>query len=87
MAVEPSSDSAVIDLLAEREEVIAALGGLSPHQRAVLVLRYFYDMSDTQVARTLGCTAGPVRGTASRSLAQLRNDLAPAAQREGSTNG
>ncbi|MGW0483321.1 SigE family RNA polymerase sigma factor [Nonomuraea sp. NPDC003214] len=53
-----------------------ALARLTARQRAVLVLRYFEDLPDHEVARLLGCSVGTVRSTAHRSLARLRQ-LAP----------
>jgi RNA polymerase sigma-70 factor (sigma-E family) len=59
-------------LLAERDALVRALAGLPPRQRAVLVLRYWADLSDTEIAQALGCTQGTVRSQASRGLARLR---------------
>ncbi|MCX4548292.1 SigE family RNA polymerase sigma factor [Streptomyces sp. NBC_01387] len=53
-----------------------ALARLTARQRTVLVLRYFEDLPEADVARLLGCTVGTVRSTAHRSLAKLRT-LAP----------
>lgn len=53
-----------------------ALAKLTARQRTVLVLRYFEDLPEEQVARELGCSIGTVRSTAHRSLARLRQ-LAP----------
>ncbi|MFJ5258887.1 SigE family RNA polymerase sigma factor [Streptomyces sp. NPDC088387] len=53
-----------------------ALARLTPRQRAVLVLRYFEDLPEGEVARVLGCSVGTVRSTTHRSLARLRT-LAP----------
>ncbi|WP_037682448.1 SigE family RNA polymerase sigma factor [Streptomyces griseus] len=53
-----------------------ALARLTPRQRTMLVLRYFEDLSETEVASTLGCSVGTVRSTTHRSLARLRS-LAP----------
>ncbi|MGW3986744.1 SigE family RNA polymerase sigma factor [Streptomyces sp. NPDC004830] len=50
----------------------AALGRLSKRQRAVVVLRYFEDLPEGEVAALLGCPVGTVRSTAHRSLAKLR---------------
>ncbi|WP_283135117.1 SigE family RNA polymerase sigma factor [Rhizohabitans arisaemae] len=49
-----------------------ALARLTPRQRAVLVLRYFEDLPEAEVAAVLGCSVGTVRSTAHRSLAKLR---------------
>jgi RNA polymerase sigma-70 factor (sigma-E family) len=50
----------------------AALSRLTARQRTVLVLRYFEDLPEAEVARLLGCSVGTVRSTAHRSLARLR---------------
>ncbi|MFI6325427.1 SigE family RNA polymerase sigma factor [Nonomuraea sp. NPDC050556] len=50
----------------------SALAKLTPRQRTVLVLRYFEDLPEQEVARELGCSVGTVRSTAHRSLARLR---------------
>lgn len=51
-----------------------ALLALPPRQRVVLVLRFYEDLTETQVAETLGCSVGTVKSTASRALARLRAD-------------
>lgn len=53
-----------------------ALARLTPRQRAMLVLRFFEDLPESEVARLLDCSVGTVRSTTHRSLARLR-DLAP----------
>ncbi|CAL9421116.1 SigE family RNA polymerase sigma factor [Streptomyces griseomycini] len=53
-----------------------ALARLTARQRTVLVLRYFEDLPEAEVARILGCSVGTVRSTTHRSLARLRA-LAP----------
>ncbi|MEV8314592.1 SigE family RNA polymerase sigma factor [Streptomyces sp. NPDC059900] len=50
----------------------AALGRLTKRQRAVVVLRYFEDLPEAEVAALLRCPVGTVRSTAHRSLAKLR---------------
>ncbi|MEU9956437.1 SigE family RNA polymerase sigma factor [Streptomyces sp. NPDC050982] len=50
----------------------AALGKLTKRQRAVVVLRYFEDLPEAEVAALLRCPVGTVRSTAYRSLAKLR---------------
>ncbi len=55
-----------------RDALLAALAGLSRRQRAVVVLRYFEDLSEAEIARTLGCSTGTVKSAASRAMAKLR---------------
>ncbi len=62
---------------AERDALLAELGKLPRRQRAVLVLRYYQGLSDTEIADGLGCKPGTVRGYASRALAALRVELSP----------
>jgi RNA polymerase sigma-70 factor (sigma-E family) len=50
----------------------AALGSLPATQRAVLVLRYFEDLTEDETARVLGCSRGTVKSRASRALDRLR---------------
>ncbi len=69
---------AALDALGERSALIDALSHLTPQQRTVLGLRYFEDLSETQVAEILGCSAGTVKSSASRGLARLRELVAPA---------
>jgi RNA polymerase sigma-70 factor (sigma-E family) len=52
--------------------VRAALARLTPRQRTMLVLRFFEDLPEAEVARLLGCGVGTVRSTTHRSLARLR---------------
>jgi RNA polymerase sigma-70 factor (sigma-E family) len=56
----------------ERSALRAALAGLPPRQRAVVVLRYWEDLTDEQAAALLGCAASTVRSQAARALAKLR---------------
>lgn len=58
----------------ERAAIIAALATLPPRQREVLVLRYWLDLTEIQVAATLGCSVGTVKSQTSRALARLRGD-------------
>jgi RNA polymerase sigma-70 factor (sigma-E family) len=61
----------------QRLVVLEALGRLSDAQRAVLVLRFWEDLSDVQVCRLLNLPAGTVKSHTRRGLARLRQDLAP----------
>ena len=63
------------DSVVDRLVLTQALVQLPPRQRAVLVLRYLEDMSERQVAETLGCSPGTVASQASRALAKLRTSL------------
>jgi len=49
---------------------------LPPRQRTVIVLRYYEDMHETQIALTMGCAPGTVKSLASRALSTLRRDAA-----------
>lgn len=63
----------------DRDRLWRALGRLPRKQRAVLVLRYFEDLSEADIAAILDCSVGTVKSQASRALAKLRLDeaLAP----------
>ena len=56
----------------DRVTLMAALLSLPPRQRSVVVLRFWLDMTETQVAETLGCSVGNVKSQSSRALATLR---------------
>ena len=64
------------DLVGERAALLAALRQLPPRQRTVIVLRYWADLTDAQIAATLGCSPGTVRSQLSRALAKLRTSSA-----------
>lgn len=57
---------------AEQDAMWRALAVLPRQQRAVLVLRYYQDLSDDEIAILLGCAVGTVRSSASRAFAVLR---------------
>jgi RNA polymerase sigma-70 factor (sigma-E family) len=56
----------------ERDEVWRAVQSLPPRQRAVVVLRYYEDLSERQIADALGCRPGTVKSQASAALTTLR---------------
>jgi RNA polymerase sigma factor (sigma-70 family) len=64
------------ELVSDRAVLLAALRQLPVRQRAVVVLRYWEDLTDTQIAATLGCSPGTVRSQLSRALAKLRESPA-----------
>jgi RNA polymerase sigma-70 factor (sigma-E family) len=63
----------------DRRALIDALQELPAGQRAVVVLRYWMDMTEPEVAATLGCSVGNVKSQASRALVKLRHILLAAA--------
>ncbi|MEU2240515.1 SigE family RNA polymerase sigma factor [Streptomyces sp. NPDC018338] len=66
-----SAEEGAYDQL-ERDDLIKAMKGLQRRQREVLVLRYFADMTEAQVAETLGISLGSVKAYGSRGIAALR---------------
>ena len=62
----------VADEVSTRLSVQAALARLPRRQRAVLVLRYFQDMSEAQVAEAMGCAVGTVKSTSDKAITRLR---------------
>jgi RNA polymerase sigma-70 factor (sigma-E family) len=69
-AVEPDRDAYV-----ERDAIVSALRALPAGQRAVIVLRYFSDLSVEEAARALGCSTGNVKSQCARGLMALREAL------------
>lgn len=67
----PSHDDAVADA----DLVWRGLQCLTPRQRAVLVLRYYEDLSEREIAETLGIAPGTVKSTASHALAAIRRQF------------
>ena len=67
----------VTDGIAERDQLVRAAQALPEGQRAVLVLRYFDDLSIEETARVLGCTTGTVKSQTARALTRLRAALTP----------
>ncbi len=60
---------------ADRDEMWQALQAMPPRTRAVLVLRYWEDLSEAQTADLLGCSVGTVKSQASRGLRKLAQVL------------
>jgi RNA polymerase sigma-70 factor (sigma-E family) len=70
------------DEVDRRDALIRLLLKLPPRQRAVIVLRYWEQLSEAEAADVLGCSVGTVKSAASRALARLRElgDERPGAQ-------
>jgi RNA polymerase sigma-70 factor (sigma-E family) len=88
MAVGPVGQPDATDVLALRQALIGALAQLPPRQRAVLVLRYWEQLSEAEAAEVLGCSVGTIKSTASRGLSRLRDltanwDLEPSSASNG----
>jgi RNA polymerase sigma-70 factor (sigma-E family) len=68
---EPTAPSqyGVVD---DRDELLRALIELPGRTRAALVLRYFEDLPEAEIAQIMGCSVGTVRSQVSRGLARLR---------------
>jgi DNA-directed RNA polymerase specialized sigma24 family protein len=59
---------------AQRDALWHAVSRLPARQRAMLVLRYYEDLTETQTARLLGVSVGTVKSAVSRALVKLRAD-------------
>ncbi|MFD5397695.1 RNA polymerase sigma factor [Streptomyces sp. NPDC127097] len=70
----PSAEDRIV-LDEEHREVLAALSGLTARRREVLVLRYWGDLTEAQIATTLGISRGSVKSIASRALDSLEKIL------------
>jgi RNA polymerase sigma-70 factor (sigma-E family) len=64
-----TGDMASLD---QRPALFAALMKLPAGQRAIVVLRYWLDLTETETAAAVGCSVGNVKSQASRALAKLR---------------
>ncbi|HZB51448.1 MAG TPA: SigE family RNA polymerase sigma factor [Mycobacteriales bacterium] len=71
--------------ISERDAVWQALRRLPPRTRAVLVLRYWEDLSEAETARILDCSVGSVKSQASRGLRRLAEVLGEAGTRPART--
>ena len=74
---ERADDTAAADAIGIHDELMQALADLPPRQRAVLVLRYFLDLPEAEVAAALKCSLGTVKSTAARGLARLEQAMRP----------
>lgn len=69
----PEGPGAATYLIEERQDTLVALAGLPRGQRAVLVLRFYDDLTEAQTADVLGVTVGTVKSQTSRALKALRS--------------
>ena len=67
----PSAEQGALTLL-ERTAVVTALRSLPPRQREALVLRYYGDLSEAQIASAMGISRGAVKSHTARAIASLR---------------
>jgi RNA polymerase sigma-70 factor (sigma-E family) len=67
----------VAEEVAQRQWIVSALATLTVRERAVIIMRYFFDLPETAVASELRITIGTVKSTSSRALAKLRVSAAP----------
>lgn len=70
------------DAVDDRDRLHRMLAELPPQQRAVVVLRYYEDLSESDVARHLGISLGAVKSAASRGLAALRANYSTVSEGE-----
>ena len=66
------TNSDVATEVVQRDAVWSMLAGLPPRQRAVIVLRFYEQLPDWDIAQVLGCSEATVRSHASKALARLR---------------
>jgi RNA polymerase sigma-70 factor (sigma-E family) len=76
-ASQPAAAADVADVVDLRDTLIGILRQLPPRQRAVIVLRYWEQLTEAETAEVLGCTDGTVKATASRGLRRMRELAAP----------
>ena len=75
-SIETIPERSVLDIPIELLDLRAALDRLSPRRRAVIVLRYFEDLPDAEIAGILRCRRATVRSLARRALRQLQEAMA-----------
>jgi RNA polymerase sigma-70 factor (sigma-E family) len=72
MAVPERGSRDHTELVEQRDELAGRLDRLSERERTIVVMRHYLDLSEAEVARTLGCSVGTVKSTCSRALQRLR---------------
>jgi RNA polymerase sigma-70 factor (sigma-E family) len=71
-ATSARTSEAVEEAVGRRRDLLAALAPLPRGQRAVVVLRFYHDLTEAQTAEALGCSVGTVKSQTARALANLR---------------
>lgn len=74
------------DVVLDRAQVWPLACALPARQRAVIVLRYYEDLSEREIADALGCSTGSVKSQAHDALASLRRGVAALGNVEGVTH-
>lgn len=85
IGADPTAATDTAAAVADRDLLLRGLAALPPRQRAVLVLRYYEDLSEAQTATMLGCSVGTVKSQAARGLARLREMTGEAGDRDSGT--
>lgn len=67
----------------EHEPLLRAVGQLPPRQRAVIVLRYYEGLSESEIADSLGVSPGTVKSQASKAIATLRTRVGTPIESDG----
>jgi RNA polymerase sigma factor (sigma-70 family) len=76
----------------EHRRLVGAMNQLRPEDRLVIAYRYWFDLSESEMAEALGCARGTVKSRLSRAVARLRDLMGPAGlgeqlKVEGATDG
>jgi RNA polymerase sigma-70 factor (sigma-E family) len=72
--VEPEIASDPVERIAVRDDLLRRLAALPHRQRTAVILRYFEDLDDAEIARVMACAPVAVRSYVSRGLKALRVD-------------
>ena len=70
----PSPEAAAL-AAEQRDALLQALNGLREEDRLIVAYRYFFDLSEAEMAAALGCARGTVKSRLSRALGRLREGL------------
>ena len=75
---QPDRAEPAADRISERDEMWRALQQLPPKQRMALILRFYEDLTDAQVAAAMGCPVGTAKSLVHRGLERLRPEVTEA---------